>query len=941
MAKDVKFNIKLNIDGKEHIVSASTNVKKFAEELSLAQTNSNKFRDSLVKWNGMSDSFQNISRSIQQIARVTDDLSLASNYQVESETKLATVMRQRMGATDEEIDSIKALAAEQQKLGIIGDEVQLAGAQQIATFLREKGSMEALLPAMNNLLAQQHGLNATGQDAVSIGNMMGKVMQGQTSALTRAGITFTKAQEEVLKFGTESERAAMLAQVITDNVGEMNAELAKTDAGKAKQVANIIGDHKEKIGALVSKYQIAITVSTQLITATASLGKIISGLSASVLSAGKLWEYCTNAAKKITAVVRLLDIRLKTLTATSKAASIAIKGLTAATGVGLAITAICTIISKLSKEQEKATKTAETLAKIQKNASSQYADQSAKVKTLTDLIHDENIATDTRRKYIEELRGIIPDYNASLSEEGVITNENTRAIDAYLVSLDKKLKMQASEDALLDAYKRQREEKEKLTKQEKEEQKAAEALAKAKGKANASFTDSKSAWLGMALEPTATVSTRETMTQKQATEYQKALNALKQTKKNLDEIDDEITAIKDGIRAIDSESVLSGGLIPEVDIHPYLKAQNTIEDFDKAISHYKDQQKTADQQEYRRLQKLIDLLERKRDAFTGKTDKKGTQQAVTPETSTTQEIAYVPEPIEKLNTLGELTEALQYYQKVQQGQSRDEIVNTQRTIDALKQKRDQMQELLTIPAIESETQRLQSLTPDKLQMELELLGVDKVNEQIKAIQALLATAPEGQKAELEALIPVWEKYKNALDNAGQSSETNKDGVSAITSSMSQLGNAVGDAAGDWITWTANLMNAIATAIPAIEALTSAKNDEANANGKAAATGAAASVANIPIVGAILAVAAIASVVAAIASIPKFAKGGLAYGPTLGVFGEYSGASNNPEVVAPLDRLRSLINVPQSDGMGGQVRFRIDGRSLVGILEKESNIRGRR
>ena len=71
---------------------------------------------------------------------------------------------------------------------------------------------------MNNLLAQQKGLNATQTDAVNIGNLMGKVMQGQTSALTRVGISFTAAQEEVLKYGNEQEKAAMLAQVITDNV---------------------------------------------------------------------------------------------------------------------------------------------------------------------------------------------------------------------------------------------------------------------------------------------------------------------------------------------------------------------------------------------------------------------------------------------------------------------------------------------------------------------------------------------------------------------------------------------------------------------------------------------------------------------------------------------------------------------------------------------------
>ena len=74
-----------------------------------------------------------------------------------------------------------------------------------------------------------------------------------------------------------------------------------------------------------------------------------------------------------------------------------------------------------------------------------------------------------------------------------------------------------------------------------------------------------------------------------------------------------------------------------------------------------------------------------------------------------------------------------------------------------------------------------------------------------------------------------------------------------------------------------------------------------------------------------------------AAIPKFADGAIAYGPTLGIFGEYANASSNPEVVAPLDKLRGLIG---DGGMGGKVEFRIKGRRLVGVLEKEYNRRKR-
>ena len=190
--------------------------------------------------------------AIYKIGNYINDSQDAWNIQTAAEVKLATVMRQRVKATDEEIDSIKRLASAQQALGVIGDEVQLSGTQQLATFITRKDSLEALIPAMNNLLAQQKGLNATDQDAVQIGNLMGKVMQGQTAALTRVGVTFTAAEEKVLKYGSEQERAAMLAQVITNNVGRMNEALANTPEGKLKQHANAMGDLQERVGRLYS-----------------------------------------------------------------------------------------------------------------------------------------------------------------------------------------------------------------------------------------------------------------------------------------------------------------------------------------------------------------------------------------------------------------------------------------------------------------------------------------------------------------------------------------------------------------------------------------------------------------------------------------------------------------------------------------------------------------
>lgn len=177
----------------------------------------------------------------------------------------------------------------------------------------------------------------------------------------------------------------------------------------------------------------------------------------------------------------------------------------------------------------------------------------------------------------------------------------------------------------------------------------------------------------------------------------------------------------------------------------------------------------------------------------------------------------------------------------------------------------------------------------------------------------------------------FEQWNDAVDKAYQKNQDLVEGMSGIGSVMGSLGQAVGGAAGEWLNWGANVVQAVAAAIPQITTLLGLQTTQVAANTAVAGSGAAASTASIPVVGPILAIAAVASVWAALASLPKFANGGLAYGPTMGLFGEYSGAQNNPEVIAPLNKLRQLIQ--PSGGMGGIVKFEIDGRILRGVLNK--------
>jgi len=105
---------------------------------------------------------------------------------------------------------------------------------------------------------------------------------------------------------------------------------------------------------------------------------------------------------------------------------------------------------------------------------------------------------------------------------------------------------------------------------------------------------------------------------------------------------------------------------------------------------------------------------------------------------------------------------------------------------------------------------------------------------------------------------------------------------------------------------------------------------------------------IPIVGVATGLAAIAAgaVIKGIAAKMQkngpraFANGGIISGPTLGLMGEYSGARSNPEVVAPLDKLKGMIGNQGGSNVNVTGEFRLHGQDLVVALQRANKQRNR-
>lgn len=384
MAKEVSFLIKIHSDGGAKRVTADA--EEMGRVIREVQDEAEKAKRDVLTWAQAAQAVDVLQNSISELQGILNDLTEAYQVQLIAETQLDTIMRQRMGSTNAEIQSVKELCAAQQELGVIGDEVQLSGAQQMATFLKQKESLDTLIPAMNNLVAQQNGLNATTQDAVSIGNMMGKAMQGQTEVLQRVGITFDETQKQVLQYGTETERAAMLAEVITANVGNMNTELAKTDAGKQKQLENTLGDIKEQLGSMVQGAMPFVTITAQTMLCVAGCVKLITSLKAlsAAFSLTAIKGLALAAHERVVATAQnMLAASGYTATAGTAALTVAVTALYAAMtmGISIIITGLISLFSSMGDEAEDAAQDVDML----KESTDAFSSASSNAKAEIDM----------------------------------------------------------------------------------------------------------------------------------------------------------------------------------------------------------------------------------------------------------------------------------------------------------------------------------------------------------------------------------------------------------------------------------------------------------------------------------------------------------------------------------------------------------------------------
>lgn len=1131
MAK-TDIQIVIEADGKpiDAVIKSTEGLK---EAMQKAISEATKLKPSLINAAASASLFQSLKSAVGSLQGIFASYTQSYEAAAVANTKLTTVMQERMNATAEDVKGVKDVISAQKELGVVSGSVQVAGAQQIGTFATQASTLRTLVPAMNNLLAQQKGVNATQEDAVTVGNLFGKALQGQVDALKRVGVTFSESEKKMLQHGTESQRAAILAQVITNNVGEMNQELASTPVGKMKQLQMYIGGVKAKIGELVYETGPYLAAASQVAVLASSFaqlratlggvwGAVSNFLLATKASILALYAEAGAAGTTSTAMRVLTTVKLAAVSAAKKliavisanvwlVAAAAVAGLVYALykfssanneaarrqaetneAFGVAAAAASKEENKLKSlfgALNKAKQGSEAYARAKNSIMEQYGEyirqieaEHGKIKNLSDayeLLREKVVAAARARAmeaYVDKKMGETAEERGELVSNirGVLSKKfhgafldhmvqkTLKAIrdgnlsERYIKQFDELQTIpQASGPSTTQVYNPLRiyaAGMKKLDQRDAKVQADANAVLAAdkstgKAGANGDPVKNKTYWENRKKDAQERLERLDTskaddrkaaaVLRKQIAGYDKQLEFFsagshgggkggggkgghkvdpkkeeENRQKNAALDAHALTQAQDKAKADEIKAARERkAVLAQADIDAQKegaekeRAQNAL-DFQKELDQIEEQKVALVEAKRDQAEAVWNATHRKeRDkglrfnrssitaanfsadeaAYFDKLQEYALARRAAKDDATTEK--YSIGRLEELHTVKELTAAIEKLNTASEKQSGDEFYNTQKTIAAYQRKLELMKDGAEWQAKLREAKEISQLGEREMKIRIRGIGIEELQSRIEAIQKRLAdttnpVSPE-QRRDLLELAKTYRRWQVQSVSAISMVRSAWGGVSSIGNTVESLSNTLRGNASAWQKLSAvlnavlqiqesfkavnevmrvfglvsaankaikqeeaaaNIVNAQAvqteaqTTIAAATAKTAANKAEATTNVAGAAAKTFNAHAAIPWVGIAAAAALTGVMIATMASLPKFAEGGIAYGPTLGLFGEYAGASHNPEVVAPLDRLRSLI-APQ-ESSGGSVRFRIEGRDLVGVLSKVSRHNGR-
>ena len=230
--------------------------------------------------------------------------------------------------------------------------------------------------------------------------------------------------------------------------GKKNSEQAKALRAENERLTKTLQEQKREVGLtalsyseLKKQYQSvyrewakAIPGSEHRAALEKQLGDIKEQIDASSLSSKKSAQVFEQSAQQINSGNILMTLSTRGFIGTLKALWATI----IANPIGALLASIGLLwpmLKKLADATRKYNAEAEVNARVFEKVGEAAGEQRGQLELLYSILTDNNIALDDRRKALEKIQAQVPEYHGALTQEGVLINDNSEALDKYIEKL--------------------------------------------------------------------------------------------------------------------------------------------------------------------------------------------------------------------------------------------------------------------------------------------------------------------------------------------------------------------------------------------------------------------------------------------------------------------------------------------------------------------------
>lgn len=299
--------------------------------------------------------------------------------------------------------------------------------------LKDQDGFAAMVPIFKDM-----GLD--GARAVSVLASMASNLDAVTEAQSLANVEFAKATSLSEEYATknnnlqaELEKARKEFHNASIALGQsLNPILLQSTKGVTYLIKALANYGKE-----IKTVLIVVTALTVALKAKVIWMKIVAAWNATL----------KGGALALSAAKALLTGNIKAATAAWAAMSAVMKTTVFGLVAG-AISALVIWLQRLNKETDNLTKLEKYEKKLHEDLANVTSDEAARVKALKAVLEDSNQSYETRKDALMQLKEMVPEYHANLTEEGVLINNNVEALNNYVDAMLQAARVQALQDEL-------------------------------------------------------------------------------------------------------------------------------------------------------------------------------------------------------------------------------------------------------------------------------------------------------------------------------------------------------------------------------------------------------------------------------------------------------------------------------------------------------------